>query len=137
MASPLIVIFLALAGPALGRCHDTEITAEQALAVQKLRTHCKACHALGELRFLPSEDDSVTWDFVLHERSPRSGKLWVEAIREVLDWPTDDPPPFDQLMAPPDRDWMPKGYKRIVFARDVVEGEPTRRFLLRVLPADW
>lgn len=131
----LIALLLELVNSAAAdaRFYDP-LPPEPALAVQKLRTHCKACHGLGELRFLPSENDAETWRFILTERSPRSQKIWAEVIREVLDWPTDEPPPFDQMMVPPDRDWMPKGYKRIAFSQDSVETELTRRFLLRVLP---
>jgi hypothetical protein len=102
-------------------------------AVQKLRTFCKACHGLGDLRFLKSDDDDRVWRDLFQTASPKSGKIWARAIVEVLSWPTDSPPPADQMMIPPDRQWMPVGYKRILFSRDVTEGRSTRSWLIQKL----
>jgi len=108
-------------------------TADELLAAERLRTFCAACHGLGNLRFIPDQNDSHTWTYILTERSPRSGKVWAEAIAETLSWPSDTPPSSGDMLLPPERDWMPKGGKRWELAADRVNAEPTRRFILRAL----
>lgn len=107
--------------------------ADERLAVQKLRTYCRACHGVGELRFLRSDDDDEVWASLYRDIAPNSKKTWARAIREVLSWPSDEPPPFDKLLQAPDRDWMPKGAKRASFASDRVGAMATRRFILETL----
>jgi hypothetical protein len=107
--------------------------ADVAFTVGKLRAYCKACHAIGELRFIHGEDDGEVWNYLFTGRAPNSGKLWADGIVEVLSWPSDKPPPFDQLMAPPDRDWMPRGSKRLHLAADAENGVPVRRLLIEAL----
>lgn len=102
-------------------------------SVGKLRSYCAACHALGELRFIRSDDDREVWKYLFENRAPHSGKLWADGIREVLDWPTDKAPPFDQMLHAPDRDWMPKGQKRLRLASDVENGKSSRQRLLQEL----
>ncbi len=101
--------------------------ADVAYTVGKLRKYCAACHGLGDLRFIHSDDDEVVWDFILHNPSPKSKRRWADAILDVLDWPTDNPPPFTQLKKPPSEDWMPRGKKRLDFAADYESGMPARR----------
>ncbi len=98
------------------------ITAAQSLAMQELRQHCEACHGLGDLRFINSDDDQEMWDYILSTNVPNTNKLWIKAMIPVLSWPSDEPPPFDQYMDPATKsDWMPRGYKRIPFATDTVD----------------
>lgn len=100
----------------------------------KLRQYCNACHGLGdELRFIFSDNDEDTWNFIFTNTSPKSGKRWAEMIIKVLDWPSDTPPPFDQMMNPPDDDWMPKGQKRLQLAEDIVGTYPARKLMLNSL----
>ena len=99
----------------------------------KLRTYCAGCHGLGELRFIPNQDDRDTWAFIFNNRSPKSGKIWAEVIADTLSWPSDTPPPANELMIPPHRDWMPKGAKRQELASDSIAGESTRMFVIRAL----
>lgn len=106
------------------------LAADVAFTVGKLRTYCKACHAIGELRFIHSEDDAEVWNHLFTARAPNSGKLWADGIVEVLSWPSDEPPPFDQLMDPPERDWMPRGSKRLHLAAD---SEGARRRIIESL----
>ncbi len=101
--------------------------ADVAYTVGKLRTYCAACHALGELRFIHSDDDEEVWDYLFQAQAPNSKKIWAQAILEVLDWPSDAAPPFNQMMKPPDQDWMPKGKKRLNLAADSVDGIAARR----------
>ena len=42
-------------------------------------------------------------------------------------------PPFDRLLDPPLRDWMPKGIKRVEMSQSVVEGVPAQRLMLSTL----
>ena len=106
---------------------DTTFTADC------LRTYCQACHGLGEMRFIHGDDDETLWSFLLNNRAPRSGKLWIDGIIEVLDWPDGQMPPFDRLLEPPSRDWMPKGIKRVEMSQSVVEGVPAQRVMLSTL----
>lgn len=106
-------------------------------AVTKLRTFCTACHGIGNLRFIRSEDDREVWNYIYLNKAPNSQKLWAENILQVLSWPTDVPPPFDQPMDPGNnRDWMPKGAKRLSFSTDKVGDMATRKFLLEALRPD-
>jgi hypothetical protein len=102
------------------------------VVVPKLREFCQACHAVGDSRFIRSDDDQVVWRDLFSGIAPKRGKLWAEAIVEVLDWPSDSPPDFSSPIEP-GRDWMPKGSKRLPFADDKTNGESTRRLLLREL----
>lgn len=108
--------------------------ADREEAAQGLRKYCKSCHGVGELRFIYSPDDGELWDYLFRNDSPNLKRPWSEAILQVLDWPSDQPPPADIPMVPPDRDWMPKGIKRRFFARAQTEdGENLRRVILRAL----
>ena len=106
---------------------------DQDFVVNKLRLYCKACHAVGDLKFITSDKNQDVWNYLWEEESPRSGRLWGELIIEVMDWPSDLPPPPDELMDPPDRDWMPKGNKRNLLANDYFEHQSVRRLLLDYL----
>lgn len=111
-----------------------ELLPLQKTAMQKMRVYCRACHAVGEQRFITSDDDQIVWDYIHAERAPISGKLWSTAIFDVLDWPSDRPPAFDEIMDPiNNRDWMPKGVKRMQLADDKVDGVATRRKILEAL----
>lgn len=101
-------------------------------AASKLRQHCGACHGLGPLRFIWSGDDRELWRTLYSTRAPASGKTWAEGIAKVLSWPSDAPPPFDQVMEP-GRDWMPKGIKRVELANDMAGGMRVRRLILEAL----
>lgn len=101
-------------------------------AVQKLRVYCNACHGLGRLRFIYSDDDEQVWSYLFSESAPISKKPWAQAIIEVLDWPSDLPPPFEKPIAP-DKDWMPKGEKRLRLADDTENGVSARRRIIEAL----
>lgn len=105
-----------------------------ALAVDKLRTYCAACHGLGPLRFISSDNNQNVWDDLYTEHAPGSHEIWAEGIATVLDWPSESPPPFDHPMDPTTgHDWMPKGELRLRLANDRTEGTTTRRFLYSML----
>ena len=101
--------------------------------VRALNEYCRACHGIGDLRFIYGEDRDEIWKYIFSNKAPRSGKLWSEAIYEVLNWPSDTPPSFDNFMSPPDRDWMPKGAKRLYMAEDKVNGVSVRKFILKTI----
>jgi hypothetical protein len=104
----------------------------QKFTVMKLRTHCNSCHGVGDLRFFYSDDDEQAWHYLQTQTAPKSKKLWAEAIKEVLSWPSETPPSFDQPMSS-GKDWMPKGYKRLQLAEDMVNGQTARAFILSTL----
>ncbi len=108
--------------------------AKAQITVSKLRQFCAACHAVGSLRFIRSEDDNEVWQYIYLNQAPNSRKLWAQNIIDVLNWPSDAPPPFDQPMDPGNnRDWMPKGAKRLSLASDTASGQPTRMLMLEAL----
>jgi hypothetical protein len=140
MPSRLVLAFLLMVFAALAqRAQAFEapvFDADAKVAIQKMRTYCGACHAVGDLRFIRSDDDAEVWAYLFANRAPNSRKIWAQNIVEVLSWPRDVPPPFDQPMDPGNnRDWMPKGAKRLTFAEDQVGGEATRQLILRKLRA--
>ena len=111
---------------------DRVLSPEEILTAEKLRTYCRACHGLEKLRFIYSDDDEELWQYIREQVAPNSGKLWVDAIYEVLNWPTDEPPPFSQKIKP-NKDWMPKGSKRLRFADDYTEDTSSRHLMLEAL----
>ncbi len=106
---------------------------DEVLASKKIRQYCFACHASGSRRFIYSESDEEMWDYIFNHHAPGSGKLWAEGIRDVLNWPTNSPPPFNQYMVSPSQDWMPKGVKRLQLSEEMHEGMPMRQFILETL----
>lgn len=108
--------------------------AKAQVTVSKLRQFCAACHAVGSIRFIRSEDDNEVWQYIYMNRAPNSQKIWAQNIIDVLSWPSDVPPPFDQPMDPGNnRDWMPKGAKRLSLASDSVDAQATRKLMLEAL----
>lgn len=100
--------------------------------VPKLREFCQSCHGVGDARFIRSSNDAEVWAGLFSDKAPKSGKIWAKAMLEVLAWPSDAPPTFDAPMAP-GRDWMPKESKRLSFAADTINGQPTRQVIIREL----
>jgi hypothetical protein len=96
-------------------------------AAAKLRVYCKACHAVGDQKFIYDDNDDHLWDYILHHDSPVSHKLWAQRIVEVLQWPSEDPPPASQT------NWMPRGIKRNQMAGEKTNGVPTRRFIVETI----
>jgi hypothetical protein len=110
--------------------------ADPLAAAAKLREYCRACHAVGTMKFIQSDDDRVLWDSLFVNTAPHTGKTWAQGIVEVLSWPSDTPPPFDRVMDPPtNRDWMPRGAKRLDLAADVLDGTPVRKMILDAIKA--
>jgi len=107
-----------------------------AVFAARLRTFCRACHGVGALRFIRGDDDQVLWrDLFDESAAPGPGGPWAQRIIRVLSWPSDAPPPFNEPLDPPDRDWMPRGAKRLSLASDRVDGQSTRTWLLARLAA--
>ena len=130
----LILGFLLLCVSVPAFSEEAPLTPEIIPAVAKLRIFCQACHAVGGLRFIWSDDDAQVWTYLFNNRAPNSPKLWADDIIDVLSWPTAIPPPFDQPMDPINhRDWMPKGSKRLELANDLTDGQATRQMLLEAL----
>lgn len=101
------------------------------LSAEKLREYCKACHAVGSMRFIWNESDEELWAYIFTNKAPNRNRLWAESIYEVLNWPSSVPPASFPVMDPPNsRDWMPKGSKRPAFAGDAVNGTPVRQTIL-------
>ena len=107
------------------------------LSSAKLREYCKACHAVGSLRFIYDESDSNLWRYILTNKVPGKSELWANAIVRVLSWPTNTPPAPTPVMDPPSgKDWMPKGSKRLHFAADKIEGVSARTYVLDAIKRD-
>ncbi len=133
-ASALLIAFVSFWG---AEARAEGYTADPLYAAAKLRHYCKACHAVGTMKFITTEDDRELWASLFTERAPRTGKLWAEGIVEVLAWPSDAPPPFDSVMDPPsNRDWMPKGQKRLELAAERDGTTVVRRSIVDALRAE-
>ena len=131
-SNSIIILLLLFQIKSLASSHSREQD-DVKFVGQTLRKYCKACHGLGKLRFIHSENDNELWDYILNNRAPNSGDYWYRSIQEVLDWPSDDAPPFNQMMLPPNQDWMPKGIKRLQLARDEPGNISTRKRVLSIL----
>ena len=124
----ILTVLTALGASTIARASDVDWT------VNKLRTYCAACHALGSVRFIYSDKNEDVWNYISAQKAPRSQKIWKDAIVEVLNWPTNSPPPPSPLMDPANnRDWMPKGSKRIDLANDQEGGTSIRRRIISEL----
>ena len=107
------------------------------LSAVKLREHCRACHAVGNLRFIFDDNDQNLWVYILTKQVPGKSELWANAIVRVLSWPTDSAPTPSPMMDPPSgRDWMPKGSKRLNFAADRIDDMAVRQYILHALNAE-
>lgn len=105
-----------------------------ALSSAKLREYCRACHAVGSLRFIYDESDQNLWTYILTNKVPGKSELWANAIVRVLSWPADSAPAPSPVMDPPSgKDWMPKGSKRLHFAADKIDGVPVRQYVLNTI----
>lgn len=104
-----------------------DLDSAQRFVTQKLRTYCNACHGVGELRFIYSDDDLAMWNYIFSNNAPTAKVLWAKQIVALLDWPDDEAPPGSQTQ------WMPKGAKRLELAADNENGESTRRRLIAIL----
>lgn len=101
------------------------------LAVTLMREYCRACHAVGDRRFLISDDNDEVWRFIFHAPAP-SGEIWSRSIVKVLDWPTKEPPDPSKPMSP-ELDWMPKGMKRLEIVQQMVGPLDAREFILEAV----
>lgn len=121
------------AGPDSENAEGIKLPAPQDTTVRALNEYCRACHGLGEMRFIYGEDPGEIWNYIFNNKAPISKKLWSEAIYEVLNYPTDTPPDFEDMLDGPARDWMPKGAKRLHMANDIVDGVPVRETILKTI----
>jgi hypothetical protein len=111
-----------------------EPESNQVLAAGALRTYCQDCHGLGNLRFIRGETHEDQWDFLLQAKAPESKRLWAEQIIKVLSWPDGhEYPDFRNVMDPPSKDWMPRGFKRIEFANSKIQDRPSREVIIEEL----
>jgi len=105
----------------------------QELSLDKMRYYCQGCHGVGALRFIYSDDNSQVWEDLFVRRAPNSGKIWADAIIEVINWPNGIMPGFDEMLNYPDRDWMPKGVRRVEFSTDSHGDKAVRELIIEVL----
>lgn len=122
------VLLALVAGSAISTAANA-VTAEQMQSVDILRQYCQACHAVGDKRFIVDDDNEIVWEFIQTQKAPQSKILWRDAIMKVLNWPSDAAPPFNIPMET-NRDWMPKGGKRLQFSAGTIEGQTVRSFIL-------
>ena len=100
-------------------------------AIGALREYCKSCHAVGNQKFITSNNNFTVWKYIQQNRAP-SGALWINSIRQVLDWPGGQVPPQDGTVRPGIR-YMPIGAKRPPFARARIGGQLLRPALVERL----
>jgi hypothetical protein len=113
---------------------DDRLLESSALSAAKLREYCRACHAVGSLRFIYDDSDQNIWTYIHTNNVPGKSERWSDAIVRVLSWPADAAPPPTPIMDPPGgRDWMPKGSKRLHFAAEKVEGLSLRQYIINAI----
>lgn len=99
---------------------------------QGLNKYCRSCHGVGRLRFFFTESPKEFFESIKAEQSPKSQSLWVDAMIDVLSWPTELTPSFESQRSP-SGDWMPIGAKRNHITEDMIEGVPARQYILQYL----
>lgn len=122
------------ANPSPDNSAPSELTEDQMTAFNLLVSHCKACHAVGEYRFLQPQDARATWGQLFTEKNSKSEFLWAEQIVKSLSWPDDVPPPASARYTPEFR-YMPLGIQRNKIHKAKVGDKPARDFLIQVLKA--
>jgi hypothetical protein len=92
--------------------------------------YCQACHAVGDIRFINSEDPEIVWEDIFVVMGPYKVP-WATVIYDRLNWPVDDP---EKLFKPAHgSDWMPLGSKRYDIVDQKINGESARKYLLAAL----
>ncbi len=99
------------------------------VALEAFRSHCKACHAIGDLKFLSNETEDTLWERLFTDKVPGKERLWATAIVRVLAWPP-GPPPAQTAELESGVRWMPLGSSRIKLAQSTIGGVATREALL-------
>jgi hypothetical protein len=122
-------VLFCVALSALGYGFALDHDQEKAMAIAQ--RYCSACHAVEPERFIVSTSPEVNWAFI-HEHGPASGGTWAERMKELLDWPVEDPALLLDPNKPASR-WMPVGQKRYAITQEKVDGRDARQFLLDVL----
>lgn len=103
--------------------------------INQLRTYCKACHAIGNQRFITSTDNEEVWKYIFENNAPVSAKLWAKGIIKVLSWPSEEPPSTESRMDD-GKNWMPIGSKRFDLAKARHENIPLRKVLVHKLGSE-
>lgn len=119
----------------LQRSAPSDLTSDQRKAFTLLVNHCKACHAVGEYRFLQPQDARATWVQLFNEKSPKSDAVWAERIIKSLSWP-DGLLPAESARNSPEFRYMPIGIQRAKIHGVTVDGQSAREFLIEILKAD-
>lgn len=122
------------ANPSLSKSDPSELTEDQVKAFSLLVSHCKACHAVGEYRFLQPQDARATWSQLFTQKNSKSEFLWAEQIVKSLSWP-DGVPPSASAGYTPEFRYMPIGIQRNKLHKAKVGDKPARDFLIQVLRA--
>lgn len=107
------------------------MTDEQFITIKALDENCRACHGLGDIRFIYSDSHRVNWEY-LKVAMFDSKKTWLEVVYDVLDWPTDEAPEFDSKRRG-SKQWMPIGAKRLHLADEMVDGKSLRKTMLETI----
>jgi hypothetical protein len=127
-----ICLFIILFSSKVVRAENVgQISEAQSLAVDLMRTYCQSCHALGNVRFITSEDNGMVWRYILSEQV-RPSVTWAQAIIAALDWSTLDP---DSLVDPREtgKSWMPIGSKRYTIVERMIGDQDAREYILEHL----
>lgn len=110
------------------------LSQNEEIAAKLLVAHCKACHAVGEHRFLDLQDIPAMWRRLYTDRSSKSGAVWAEQIIKSLDWPNGVPPDSEQRYSKDFR-YMPIGAQRGKLHASKVGNQSSRTFIIDTLQA--
>lgn len=95
--------------------------------------YCKACHGLGEVKFMMTANADANWENFFVLQSPY-GVPWATVMLEALTWPVDNP----DLLSKPQYfyDWMPIGSKRFEIITQKIGKQDARQFLANSLESE-
>lgn len=110
------------------------LTENELTAVDLLTANCKACHAVGEHRFIDAQDYAATWENLFVEKPPLSASVWAEQILNSLSWPGDTPPTPSERYSDASR-YMPLGSQRRRLHESRVGTMPAREFIMKEIKA--
>jgi hypothetical protein len=102
--------------------------------LESLKTHCAACHNIGEYRFFHddmSPEENLKW--LKTEKSKLTDRSWAVSIIEVLSWPVDGRVPLNTDRVDADRRFMPFGRAKHEFNDAEYKGRAIREVIIDAL----
>ena len=89
-----------------------------------MQSYCGACHSFGSHAFVTENTYS----------SLKKDETWISMIKATLSWPSDTPP--RHIGGKITGNYMPAGGARYEIARDKIDGEVARKWLLTFIQSE-